>query len=148
MINPNAKILIPPSEILKQINTILLTLLYINNLNRKKLIADKDQGGIPMIDLTSKFQIYPNWIIEELATTTVSEEVQKNELFNLSYGIKLINKKLFINFEPHVLTPNETWNDLFWIFMKIKSKIKDCDNVTHQQLHLALKEKGTISCKN
>ena len=144
-----AKILIPPPEILKQINTILYKFLWhpnpIENLSRKKLIAHKDQGGIAMIDLNSKFETCRIEKIKHLATIATPDEVWKKwAVYNLFYRIKHINKKLFINSQPHALTPNTTWNDLFQIFMKIKNKINDWDNISHKQLYLALKEKETI----
>ena len=120
-----AKILIPPQNVVNQINSLMYRFLWhpnwIENIKRTKLTANTEQGGINMINIKAKFDTCRVEKIQELAKVEEPLELwQKWAIYNLSFRLKHINQKLYFNLHPHAITPNKTWDDIFKIFLKIQ----------------------------
>ena len=140
-----ARLIIPSEKITKEINQILFKFLWnnysIEQLSRKKLIAEYKDGGITMVDLQSKIDTCFVEKIKYLHNIEKANAIWKQwALYNLFYKIKTINPKLFDNNKPHSLMGNSTWNRTFQIFMKLKKFEIDWENVEHKNIYLRLKE--------
>ena len=140
-----ARIYPPTPNIIKEINNIIFKYLWQNypykQLARKKLIAEKQEGGITMIDIESKFD---TCFVEKIKYLTILDKAYFNwhqwSFYNLVYKLRHINKKLYDNFKPHALYGNCNWNKTFKIFLKLKKFNLNWANITHKEIYLKLKE--------
>ena len=140
-----ARIYQPTHNIIKVINSIIFKYLWQNcpyeQLARKKLIAEKHEGGIAMIDVESKFD---TCFVEKIRYLTNLDKAyyiwHQWSFYNLFYKLRHINQKLYDNFKPHALFGNYNWNKTFNIFLKLKKFNLNWANVTHKEIYLKLKE--------
>ena len=140
-----ARIYPPTSKIIKEINGIIFNYLWLNSpyeqLSRKKLIAEKQEGGITMIDIESKFDICFVEKIEYLTNLDKAYFIWHQwSFYNLFYKLRHINQKLYDNFKPHALYGNCNWNKTFKIFLKLKKFNLNWANITHKEIYLKLKD--------
>ena len=120
-----ARIFPPTQNIIKEINSVIFNYLWLNypyeQLARKKLIAEKQERGISMIDIENKFN---TCFVEKIKFLTKLDKPyyiwHQWSFYNLFYKLRHINQKLFENFKPHALYGNSTWNKTFNIFIKLK----------------------------
>ena len=140
-----ARIHKPTEKIEKDLNQILFKFLWSNDpieqLSRKKLISEYKEGGIKMIDITSKFETcYVEKIKYLYNIEKVTELWHQWSLYNLFYKIRHINIKLYNGATAHALYGNKTWNDTFKIFMKLKKCNLNWETITHKEIYLNLKQ--------
>ena len=140
-----ARIFPPTQNIIKEINSVIFNYLWLNypykQLARKKLIAEKQKGGISMIDIESKFS---TCFVEKIKFLTKLDKAyyiwHQWSFYNLFYKLRHINQNLFENFKPHALYGNSTWNKTFNIFIKLKKFDLNWSNITHKEIYLNLKK--------
>ena len=140
-----ARIFPPTSNIIKEINSLLFKYLWQNypfeQLARKKLIAEKHEGGISMMDIESKFD---TCFVEKIRYLTNLDKAHyiwhQWSFYNLFYKLRHINPKLYDNFKPHALFGNCNWNKTFNIFLKLKKFNLNWANITHKEIYLKLKD--------
>ena len=140
-----ARIYPPTPNIIKEINNIIFKYLWQNHpheqLARKKLIAEKHEGGITMIDIESKFDTCFVEKIKFLTNLNKAHYIWHQwSFYNLFYKLRHINQKLYENHKPHSLFGNSTWNKTFNIFIKLKKFNLNWSNITHKEIYLKLKE--------
>ena len=144
-----SRIYTPPNNVMKEINSLIYSFIWhpntIEGMARKKLIADRDKGGINLIDLESKMKTCRLDKIRDLAKSNKLDEIWKLwASYNLFYRIRYINPNLFSNARPHALEPNQTWRDIIRIMMKINEEHKNWQDFNHKQIYRAIKKNSEV----
>ena len=139
-----ARIYIPSKQIIKELNSLIYSFLWypncIEQLSRKKLIADREKGGINLIDIKSKMETCRVEKAKALAKSENLNEIWKKwASYNLFYHLKLINKSLVSDQNLHSLNPTKTWSDVVKIVKKLKRMDSKWSDLTHKQIYKLLK---------
>ena len=134
---------------IKQIDDLLYQFLWFPEkyelMNREKLIAKCNDGGINMADFNSKYKAALLFKLKFIVNASNKSELWiKYAFYNIGTVLKYIKPSFYCNSEPHKTTPDKYWSQVKSTFHEIKEEHIDWSSITFKELYDIFRKKHQL----
>ena len=120
-------------------------------MDRRLLIAKCNEGGINMVDFSSKYKAALVFKLKYIAKATNKNEFWiKYAFYNIGTTLKYLNVDLYSNSEPHKTFPDKYWNAVKQVIIEIHQKKIDIDweSISYKKLYDVFRSQRQLCSDN